>query len=43
MSSRTKKRSRSGATNACPHCQKKLRGQKGLETHLAEVPGEAGK
>ena len=35
MSTRTKKRSRSGAQEVCPHCAKKLSGAKGLKMHLA--------
>ncbi len=40
-STRTKKRSRSGAHTPCPHCGKQLRGNKGLKAHLAEAHGEA--
>jgi uncharacterized C2H2 Zn-finger protein len=38
---RTNKRSRSGAQEECPHCQKKLRGAKGLKKHVADVHGGA--
>jgi len=34
---RSKKRSRSGAHAKCPHCGKKLRGEKGLEAHIEEM------
>lgn len=37
MSTRTKKRSRSGASKPCPICAKKLRTDKGVERHIAEV------
>jgi len=37
MSTRTKKRSRSGATAKCPHCNKLLRGNKGLKKHLKDI------
>ena len=30
-------RSRSGADAECPYCHRKLRGQKGLRSHPAEV------
>ncbi|WP_286718310.1 hypothetical protein [Devosia sp. 63-57] len=39
-STRTKKRSRSGAQTPCPHCDKKLRGEKGLKAHIAEAHGD---
>jgi len=38
--SRTKKRSRSGAHTPCPHCNKQLRGAKGLKAHIAQTHGE---
>lgn len=41
MSTRTSKRSRSGAYERCPHCGKKLRGEKGVKRHLADMHGEA--
>ena len=37
MTARNKKRSRSGASCRCPHCGKKLRGEKGLKMHVAEA------
>lgn len=37
MSTRTQKRSRSGAHHPCPICAKKLRTAKGVERHVAEV------
>lgn len=37
---RTKKRSRSGAHTPCPHCNKHLRGAKGLEAHIANTHAE---
>lgn len=40
MATRTQKRSRSGAGTACPHCGKKLRGDKGLKAHLSEAHPE---
>lgn len=43
MSSRTKKRSSSGAQTPCPHCGKKLSGAKGLKMHVAREHSEAGK
>jgi len=39
-SSRTKKRSRSGAHTPCPHCNKLLRGDKGLQAHIAQNHAE---
>lgn len=41
FNSRTKKRSRSGATHECKICKKKLRGEKGLKTHMKNEHGEA--
>ena len=41
MSTRTKKRSRSGASTPCPHCAKKLSGAKGLKMHIATEHGAA--
>lgn len=38
-SSRTTKRSRSGAQAACPECGKKLRGEKGLAAHRLTAHG----
>lgn len=38
---RTQKRSRSGAASACPHCGKKLRGDKGLVAHVATTHPQA--
>lgn len=35
-----KNRSRSGAQTKCPDCGKKLRGGKGLATHLLQVHGK---
>lgn len=35
-STRTAKRSRSGASTLCPHCKKMLRGSKGLKMHIAQ-------
>jgi len=35
-----KNRSRSGAQTRCPDCGKKLRGEKGLATHLLQVHGK---
>lgn len=32
-------RSRSGAQAKCPHCGKKLRGQKGLKAHIRDEHG----
>lgn len=40
-STRTKKRSRSGAHTPCPQCNKQLRGAKGLEAHIAQAHGES--
>lgn len=40
MSTRTSKRSRSGAYEPCPHCGKKLRGARGLKRHLADMHAE---
>ncbi len=41
---RTSKRSRSGAAEACPVCSKKLRGGKGMKAHmLARHGGELAK
>lgn len=37
---RSQKRSRSGATETCPHCEKKLRGAKGLRMHLEVEHGD---
>lgn len=36
-------RSRSGAHVACPHCGRKLRGDKGLKMHVAEAHAAATK
>lgn len=41
MATRTKKRSRSGAQTACPHCKKHLRGEKGLKAHIAQEHANA--
>ena len=30
-------RSRSGAQTVCPKCEKRLRGPKGLQTHLVDI------
>lgn len=38
-STRSKKRSRSGADKPCPHCGKKLRGEKGMKMHLQNEHG----
>lgn len=35
--SRTQKRSRSGATHPCPHCGKKVRTEKAVQQHVADV------
>ena len=40
MATRTQKRSRSGAEAPCPHCNKKLRGDKGLKAHIAQAHPE---
>lgn len=38
--SRTSTRSRSGAYEPCPHCGKKLRGEKGVKRHMADMHSE---
>lgn len=35
-----KNRSRSGAQTKCPDCGKKLRGEKGLATHMRDAHGK---
>jgi len=40
-STRTRKRSRSGAHVPCPHCGKRVRTQKGLGQHIADNHPEA--
>jgi hypothetical protein len=37
---RTKKRSRSGAHVACPLCDKRVRTEKGLGQHMADIHPE---
>lgn len=37
MSTRTNKRSRSGAHVPCPHCGKRVRTEKGLGMNIAEI------
>lgn len=39
MSDGKRNRSRSGAQVECPHCGRKLRGEKGLRMHMAEAHG----
>ncbi|TCT35400.1 hypothetical protein EDC90_102655 [Martelella mediterranea] len=37
------KKSRAGAGHQCPHCGKKLRGEKGLNMHVRQEHEDAGK
>jgi hypothetical protein len=43
MSTRTKKRSHSGAQTPYPHCGKKLSGAKGVKMHVAREHSGDGK